>query len=58
MIRKPLIISFRLDEATRTKIRDRVGPNRRLKTLSQFLREGIELRLMQSDPNLGWTIHR
>ena len=58
MIRKPLIISFRLDELTRTRIRDRVGPNRRLKTLSQFLREGIELRLMQSDPYLGWTVHR
>lgn len=58
MIRKPLIISFRLDEATRAKISDRIGPNRRLKNLSQFLREGIELRLMQSDPNLGWTVHR
>ena len=58
MIRKPLVISFRLDEATGAKIRDRVGPNHRLKNLSQFLREGIELRLMQMDPYLGWIVHR
>ena len=58
MIRKPLVISFRLDEATRTRIRDRVGNQSPSKDLSQFLREGIELRLMQNDPNLGWTVHR
>lgn len=58
MTRLPLIVTVRLDEATRSRIRERVGPNRRLKTFSQFVREAIALRLEQTDPFLGWSVRR
>ena len=58
MIRKPHIKSFRLDEETWTKVRERFGPNRRLRSVSAFIREGIELRLKQDDPPTGWLIQR
>ena len=58
MIRKPLIVTFRLDEDTRAKVLGRIGPDHRLRTFSAFIREGIELRLAQSDPYLGWSIAR
>jgi hypothetical protein len=58
MIRKPLSVTFRLDEDTRAKVLGRIGPNHRLRTFSAFIREGIELRLAQSDPYLGWSIAR
>jgi hypothetical protein len=45
MIRKPLIVTFRLDKDTRAKVLGRIGPNHRLRTFSQLVREGIELRL-------------
>ena len=58
MIRKPHIKSLRLDDATLEQVRRRYGPNRRLKSFSQFIREGIELRLKQDDPHIGWSIKR
>ena len=58
MIRKPHIKSFRLDEDTWNKVRERFGPNRRLKSLSAFIREGLELRLKQEDPWTGWQVQR
>ena len=58
MIHKPHIKSFRLDDQTLTQVSDRYGPNRRLKSFSQFIREGIELRLKQDDPWTGWLVQR
>jgi hypothetical protein len=58
MIRRPHIKSFRLDEETWNKVRERFGPNRRLKSLSAFIREGIELRLKREDPWTGWQVQR
>jgi hypothetical protein len=54
MIRLPLTITFRLDEATRAKIRERIGPDRSLRTVSQLIREGINLRLEHND----WGVKR
>jgi hypothetical protein len=56
MVRLPLIVTFRLDEATRARIRERVGANRSLKSFSQFVREGIALRLERDDPFVGWSV--
>ena len=58
MVRLPLIVTFRLDEATRARIRERVGANRSLKSFSQFVREGIALRLEKGDPFVGWSVRR
>ena len=58
MTHKPLVITFLLDEDTRQRVRERVGPNRRLKRFSQFIREGIELRLEKDDPHIGWSVKR
>jgi hypothetical protein len=52
----PRVVTFRLDEATRSRISERVGPDHRVRNLSQFVREGIDLRLSRADPNLGWGI--
>ena len=58
MSKYPSVITFRLDEATRAKMLERVGPDTRVRSLSQFVREGIDLRLNRPDPNLGWGITR
>ena len=58
MIKLPRVVTFRLDEATQARIRERVGPDTRVRSLSQFVREGIDLRLNRPDPNLGWSIRR
>ena len=57
MTRLPLIVTVRLDEATRLRIKERVGPNKRLKTFSEFMREAIAIRLEQTEP-LRWTVRR
>jgi len=57
MTRLPLIVTVRLDEATRFRIKERVGPNKRLKTFSEFVREAIAIRLEQTEP-LRWTVRR
>jgi hypothetical protein len=53
MTRLPLIVTVRLDETTRSRIMERVGPDRRLKSFSEFVREAIAIRLEQTDPFLG-----
>jgi hypothetical protein len=58
MTRLPLIVTVRLDEVTRSRILERVGPNQRLKTFSQFVREAIAIRLEQTDPLLAWSVRR
>ena len=58
MIKLPRVVTFRLDEATRAKMLERVGPDTRVRSLSQFVREGIDLRLNRADSNLGWGIRR
>lgn len=58
MTRLPLIVTVRLDEVTRSRIRERVGPSRRLKTFSEFVREAIAVRLEQTDPVLAWSVRR
>lgn len=54
----PLVITFRLDDATRARIRERVGHDQPIKNLSQFIREAISLRLGDSDPTIGWSVRR
>jgi Arc/MetJ-type ribon-helix-helix transcriptional regulator len=58
MTRLPLIVTVRLDETTRSRIMERVGPDRRLKSFSEFVREAIAIRLEQTDPFLGWSVRR
>ena len=48
MNRLPLVITLRLDEATLASIRQRIGDGSRVKSLSQFVREGIRLRLEEA----------
>ncbi len=42
MIRKPLVVTFRLDQATWDRMRD-VVPYTRYRNNSSFIREGIDL---------------
>ena len=58
MITKPHVKSLRLDDATLEQVRHRYGRNRRLKSFSQFVREGIDLRLRHDDPHVGWEVER
>jgi len=58
MIRKPLVVTFRLDEATRDRIREavRYSPHR---TSSGFIRVAIsELLKREDDRPSGWTVRR
>lgn len=58
MIRLPHVITLRLDEPTLARIRDRIGYGFRVRTVSQFIREGIYLRLDQPDEYTGWHMLR
>jgi hypothetical protein len=58
MIRLPVVITIRLDETTLASIRDRVGDGTRVSSLSQFIREGIRLRLEQPHDYTGWQTLR
>lgn len=58
MIHLPQVITVRLDEPTLARIRDRTGDGFRVKNLSQFVREGIRLRLEQPDEYTGWLVSR
>jgi Arc/MetJ-type ribon-helix-helix transcriptional regulator len=58
MIRLPQVITVRLDEPTIARIRERVGRDFRARNLSQFVREGIRLRLDEADDYTGWLISR
>ena len=53
-----MVITLRLDEATLASIRERIGDGSRVKNLSQFIREGIRLRLEQSYDYTGWQVSR
>ena len=54
----PTVITLRLDETTLRSIRERIGDGHRVKTLSEFVREGIRLRLDEPDDYNGWLVHR
>ncbi len=58
MTRLSLVITIRLDEPTLARIRDRVGDGFCAKNLSQFIREGIRLRLEQPHDYVGWQVLR
>ena len=58
MPRLPQVITVRLDEPTVARIRDRIGNGYRVRSLSQFVREGIRLRLEQTDEYTGWLALR
>ena len=58
MNRLPVVITLRLDEATLASIRQRIGDGSRVKSLSQFVREGIRLRLEEADDYTGWLVSR
>ena len=59
MNRLPLVITLRLDETTLASIRQRIGDGHRVKTLSQFVREGIRLRLDEPTTTpAGWCQRR
>jgi Arc/MetJ-type ribon-helix-helix transcriptional regulator len=58
MIRKPLVVTFRLDEATRDRIREavRYSPHR---TSSAFIRAAItELLASEEERPSGWIVRR
>ena len=58
MIQKPVIVTFRLDQATRDRMR-RTVPYTKYGTTSSFIREGIELLLKREDEQpSGWSIRR
>jgi Arc/MetJ-type ribon-helix-helix transcriptional regulator len=58
MPRKPLVVTFRLDEATRDRIREtvRYSPHG---TASAFIREAIaQLLKREAERPSGWTVRR
>jgi Arc/MetJ-type ribon-helix-helix transcriptional regulator len=58
MIRKPRVVTFRMDQATWDWMRELV-PYTRYGNVSSFIREGIELLLKQEDEQpSGWTVGR
>ena len=58
MTRLPVVITLRLDEPTLASIRDRIGDGSHVRSLSQFVREGIRLRLEQPHDYTGWQVLR
>jgi hypothetical protein len=58
MIRKPRVVTFRLDEATWDRM-TKVAPYTKYGNTSSFIREGIELLLKREDEQpSGWGRHR
>jgi Arc/MetJ-type ribon-helix-helix transcriptional regulator len=58
MSQKPVVVTFRLDHATRDRMR-RTVPHTRHGTTSSFIREGIELLLQREDEQpSGWSVGR
>jgi Arc/MetJ-type ribon-helix-helix transcriptional regulator len=58
MVQKPIVVTFRLDLATRDRMR-RTVPYTKYGTTSSFIREGIELLLKQEDKQpSGWLVGR
>ena len=58
MIRKPRVVTFRLDQATWDRMR-KLTPYTKYGNTSSFIREGIELLLRREDEQpSGWGRHR
>jgi Arc/MetJ-type ribon-helix-helix transcriptional regulator len=58
MIRKPLVVTFRLDEATRDRIRETVRYSSH-RNASVFIREAIaQLLAREKERPSGWTVRR
>jgi Arc/MetJ-type ribon-helix-helix transcriptional regulator len=58
MTRKPLVVTFRLDQATRDRMRE-VVPYTKYRNTSSFIREAIDLLLKREDEQpSGWSVHR
>jgi Arc/MetJ-type ribon-helix-helix transcriptional regulator len=58
MTREPLVVTFRLDQATWDRMKD-VVPYTRYRNNSSFIREAIELLLKREDEQpTGWTVGR
>jgi Arc/MetJ-type ribon-helix-helix transcriptional regulator len=58
MSQKPVVVTFRLDQETRDRIR-RTVPHTKYGTTSSFIREGIDLLLQQEDARpSGWSVGR
>jgi Arc/MetJ-type ribon-helix-helix transcriptional regulator len=58
MIRRPLVVTFRLDQATRDRMRE-VVPYTRYRNTSSFIREAIDLLLKrEGEQPSGWSAHR
>ena len=58
MLRKPLVVTFRLDQATRDRMRQTI-PYTKYTNTSSFIREGIDLLLKREDEQpSGWMFHR
>jgi Arc/MetJ-type ribon-helix-helix transcriptional regulator len=58
MIRKPLIVTFRLDRETLDRMRE-VVPYTKYRNNSSFIREAIDLLLKREDEQpSGWSAHR
>jgi Arc/MetJ-type ribon-helix-helix transcriptional regulator len=58
VIRKPRVVTFRMDQATWDFMRQLV-PYTRYKKASSFIREGIELLLKQEEEQpSGWSVGR
>ena len=58
MTRLPVIITLRLDKSTLASMGERIGDGSRVRSLSQFIREGIRLRLEQPHDYTGWLVSR
>jgi Arc/MetJ-type ribon-helix-helix transcriptional regulator len=58
MSQKPVVVTFRLDEATRDRMR-RTVPHTKYGTISSFIRESIEVLLRHEDEQpSGWSVGR
>jgi Arc/MetJ-type ribon-helix-helix transcriptional regulator len=58
MIRKPRVVTFRMDQATWEWMRE-LAPYTKYGNTSSFIREGIDLLLKREDEQpSGWTVGR
>jgi Arc/MetJ-type ribon-helix-helix transcriptional regulator len=58
MIRKPRVVTFRMDQATWEWLRE-LAPYTKYRNASSFIREGIDLLLKREEEQpSGWTVDR
>jgi len=58
VIRKPRVVTFRLDQGTWDRMRELI-PYTRYRNTSSFIREGIDVLLKREDEQpSGWTTGR